>query len=117
MVEIAIDDSQGLFVGHHSNRAVMATPQRVQKAQNPCPVVEQGFTVGRSAPDGIFGYRGLILLHRPVFKTRQNIIDFCKANLARFKAPKAVEFSELPKTATGKIKRFMLKEENSRVAA
>jgi fatty-acyl-CoA synthase len=40
----------------------------------------------------------------------QNIIDFCKANLARFKAPKAVEFSELPKTATGKIQKFKLRD-------
>ncbi len=32
MVEIAIDDSQGLFVDHHGNRAVMAIPQPVQKA-------------------------------------------------------------------------------------
>jgi fatty-acyl-CoA synthase len=40
----------------------------------------------------------------------QSIIDFCKENLARFKAPKAVEFGELPKTATGKIKKFQLRE-------
>jgi fatty-acyl-CoA synthase len=42
--------------------------------------------------------------------TPENIIDFCKANLARFKAPKAVEFGELPKTATGKIQKFKLRE-------
>jgi len=40
----------------------------------------------------------------------QSIIDFCKANLARFKAPKAVEFGELPKTATGKIQKYKLRE-------
>jgi fatty-acyl-CoA synthase len=40
----------------------------------------------------------------------QNIIDFCKANLARFKAPKVVEFSDLPKTATGKIQKFKLRD-------
>jgi fatty-acyl-CoA synthase len=38
------------------------------------------------------------------------IIEFCKANLARFKAPKHVEFGELPKTATGKIQKFKLRE-------
>ncbi len=42
--------------------------------------------------------------------TAQSIIDFCKANLARFKAPKAVEFGPLPKTATGKIQKFKLRE-------
>ena len=39
-----------------------------------------------------------------------SIIDFCKDNLARFKAPKAVEFGTLPKTATGKIQKFKLRE-------
>ena len=42
--------------------------------------------------------------------TAQDIIDFCRLNLARFKAPKAVEFSALPKTATGKIQKFKLRE-------
>ena len=40
----------------------------------------------------------------------KSIIDFCKENLARFKAPKAVEFGELPKTATGKIQKYKLRE-------
>jgi fatty-acyl-CoA synthase len=40
----------------------------------------------------------------------ESIISFCKENLARFKAPKVVEFSELPKTATGKIQKFKLRE-------
>jgi fatty-acyl-CoA synthase len=40
----------------------------------------------------------------------QSIIEFCKENLARFKAPKSVEFAQLPKTATGKIQKFKLRE-------
>jgi len=40
----------------------------------------------------------------------EDIIAFCKENLARFKAPKAVTFGELPKTATGKIQKFKLRE-------
>ncbi|MFH0729002.1 MAG: long-chain-fatty-acid--CoA ligase [Pseudomonadota bacterium] len=46
--------------------------------------------------------------------TAQTIIDFCKQNLARFKAPKVVEFSALPKTATGKIQKFKLREKEWR---
>ncbi len=42
--------------------------------------------------------------------TAQDIINHCKENLARFKAPKVVEFGELPKTATGKIQKFKLRE-------
>ncbi len=39
-----------------------------------------------------------------------DIIAFCKEKLARFKAPKQVEFGPLPKTATGKIQKFKLRE-------
>lgn len=42
--------------------------------------------------------------------TAGEIIDFCKQNLARFKAPKHVVFGELPKTATGKIQKYKLRE-------
>jgi fatty-acyl-CoA synthase len=42
--------------------------------------------------------------------TAEEIINFCKNNLARFKAPKTVEFGELPKTATGKIQKYKLRE-------
>ena len=42
--------------------------------------------------------------------TAEDIIEFCKKHLARFKAPKVVEFSSLPKTATGKIQKFKLRE-------
>jgi fatty-acyl-CoA synthase len=42
--------------------------------------------------------------------TEREIIDFCRARIARFKAPKAVEFGELPKTSTGKVQKFVLRE-------
>jgi len=38
------------------------------------------------------------------------IIEFCRSHLAKFKAPRAVVFGELPKTSTGKIQKFMLRE-------
>jgi len=42
--------------------------------------------------------------------TAEDIIAFCKANMAKFKAPKYVVFEALPKTATGKIQKFKLRE-------
>ena len=38
------------------------------------------------------------------------LIAFCKTRMARFKAPKSVVFGELPKTATGKIRKNVLRE-------
>lgn len=42
--------------------------------------------------------------------TEAEIIDHCRALLARFKLPKAVIFAEIPKTSTGKIQKFRLRE-------
>jgi fatty-acyl-CoA synthase len=41
----------------------------------------------------------------------QELIDHCRARIAHFKAPKAIELiDELPKTSTGKIQKFELRE-------
>jgi fatty-acyl-CoA synthase len=42
--------------------------------------------------------------------TEQGLIEHCRANLARFKAPRQVVFGPLPKTSTGKIQKFMLRQ-------
>ncbi|MBI1783640.1 AMP-binding protein, partial [Candidatus Sumerlaeota bacterium] len=41
--------------------------------------------------------------------TAEEIIQFCRENLSHFKCPKHVVFDELPKTSTGKIKKFVLR--------
>ena len=38
------------------------------------------------------------------------LIEHCRRHLARFKVPKSVVFGELPKTSTGKIQKFLLRE-------
>jgi fatty-acyl-CoA synthase len=42
--------------------------------------------------------------------TAEDIINYCRQNMARFKVPKAIEFGELPKTSTGKIMKYKLRE-------
>ena len=42
--------------------------------------------------------------------TEQTLIDFCRENMAHFKAPKTVIFGSLPKTSTGKVQKFRLRE-------
>ena len=39
-----------------------------------------------------------------------DIIAFCRENMARFKAPRDVVFGPLPKTSTGKVQKFVLRE-------
>ena len=43
--------------------------------------------------------------------TEQEILEHCRKHLARFKLPRAVIFGELPKTSTGKIQKFVLREQ------
>lgn len=40
----------------------------------------------------------------------EDIVTFCRERMARFKVPKAIEFGELPKTSTGKIMKYKLRE-------
>ena len=42
--------------------------------------------------------------------TADEIVEWCKKRIARFKAPKTVVFDELPKTSTGKIQKHLLRE-------
>ena len=42
--------------------------------------------------------------------TEAEIIAFCREHMAGFKVPRAVVFGPLPKTSTGKIQKFVLRE-------
>ena len=41
----------------------------------------------------------------------EEIINFTRDRIAHFKAPKSVEFGDLPKTATGKIQKYILRDQ------
>jgi fatty-acyl-CoA synthase len=43
--------------------------------------------------------------------TGQEVIDWCREHLAHFKSPRTVVFGALPKTSTGKIQKFVLREQ------
>ncbi len=49
--------------------------------------------------------------------TEEEVIEFCRKYMARFKAPKKVVFGLLPKTSTGKIQKFMLRAQAKSASA
>jgi len=51
-----------------------------------------------------------IELKEGVTASESEILDFCRSRMARFKVPKAVVFGPLPKTSTGKIQKFVLRD-------
>jgi fatty-acyl-CoA synthase len=63
-------------------------------------------------PDEKWGERpkAFVTLKRDARATEDEIIQFCRENAAHFKCPAAVEFGELPKTSTGKIQKYILRE-------
>ena len=65
-----------------------------------------------AAPDEKWGEVPVayVTLRPDVDATEAELIEHVKQVIARFKAPKRVEFGELPKTATGKIQKFALRE-------
>ncbi len=42
--------------------------------------------------------------------SEHEVIEYCRSHLAHFKCPRTVVFSELPKTSTGKIQKFVLRQ-------
>ncbi len=69
--------------------AVVARPDE-KWGEHPCAFVTLREDAGAVSPD--------------------EIIDWCRANMARFKAPRTVVFGPLPKTSTGKIQKFLLRD-------
>ena len=46
----------------------------------------------------------------------QEILAYCKENMARFKVPRHVVFGPLPKTSTGKVQKFLLREQTESIS-
>ena len=42
--------------------------------------------------------------------TESELIEHCRARLAHYKAPRRVVFGVLPRTSTGKIQKFVLRD-------
>jgi fatty-acyl-CoA synthase len=63
-------------------------------------------------PDEKWGERpkGFVTLRAGAKLTAEELIAFSRETLPGFKAPSEIEFGELPKTSTGKVKKFELRE-------
>lgn len=62
-------------------------------------------------PDETWGETpcAFVTLHANASVTEQEIMEYCKGAMAKFKVPKTVIFGPLPKTSTGKIQKFELR--------
>ena len=93
-------------------------PRDVEEVLYRHPKVKEVVVAG--VPDIYRGetVKAYIVLKEGQTATAEEIIDFCRQNLAKFKVPTAVEFRDsLPKTMVGKILRRMLVEEEKKKLA
>ena len=74
------------------------------------PGVLEAAVVAR--PDQMWGETpcAFVTLKPAASATAEEIIAFCRDHLAHFKAPRTIIFGPLPKTSTGKIQKFLLRE-------
>jgi fatty-acyl-CoA synthase len=89
----------------------------VEQALDAHPDVVESAVVG--APDDHWGEVpvAFVTLREGATVTADDLIEHVKARIARFKAPKRIEFTELPKTGTGKIQKFVLRSRVKESAA
>ncbi|HYY23591.1 MAG TPA: AMP-binding protein [Thermoleophilaceae bacterium] len=82
----------------------------VEQAIAAHPAVLECAVIG--IPDDDWGERpkAYVTLKQGAEAEEQEIIAFCRERLAHYKCPDAIEFGPLPKTSTGKVQKFVLRE-------
>ncbi len=75
------------------------------------PDVLEAAVVAR--PDAVWGETpcAFVTLKEGASRSADELIAYCREHLARFKTPRTVVFGALPKTSTGKIQKFVLREQ------
>ena len=120
-------DNEGFYyyVGRSNDMlkvgGIWVSPIEVEACITSHPAVLECAVVGASDPDGLIKPKAYVVLKSGVRDTPElskEIKTFVKTALAHYKYPRWIEFvSELPKTQTGKIKRYVLKGRADRTAA
>ena len=100
------DRNKDIIVSGGENISTIEVEQLVVRH----PAVMEAAVV--AIPDEKWGERpkAFVVLKNGQEATEDEIIEFCKEHIARFKAPAAVEFGDLPKTSTGKVQKFVLRD-------
>ena len=100
------DRKKDIIISGGENISTIEVEQAVAKhpAVLECAVV--------AVPDEKWGERpkAFVVLKPGRQATEREIIEFCRGHIAHFKCPAAVEFGDLPKTSTGKIQKFILRD-------
>jgi benzoate-CoA ligase len=90
---------------------IYVSPFEVEATLVQHPAVLEAAVIGKQDADGLVKTKAFVVLKQGGSATEDELKAFVKDKLAPYKYPRFVEFvNELPKTATGKIQRFKLRE-------
>jgi long-chain acyl-CoA synthetase len=93
-------------------------PREVEEALAKHPAVLEGAAIGVPHPIKGEEVKAFVVLKPGQTATAEDLIAFCREQLAPFKVPRAIEFREsLPKTLVGKVLRRQLAEEDKKKRA
>jgi benzoate-CoA ligase len=96
---------------------IWVSPFEVEATLVQHPSVLEAAVVGVPDPDGLIKTKAFVVLKHGAAADEPELKRFVKDRLAPYKYPRAIEFvAELPKTATGKIQRFRLRERETGAA-
>ena len=100
------DRSKDIIISGGENISTIEVEQALYRH----PAVLEAAVVAR--PDEKWGESpcAFVTLKPGAKATAEEIIEFCRANMAHFKAPRTVVFGPLPKTSTGKVQKYVLRE-------
>jgi benzoate-CoA ligase len=98
---------------------IYVSPFEVESTLVQHPAILEAAVIGVNDSDGLTKTKAYVVLKAGQSATEAELKAFVKDRLAPYKYPRSIEFiTELPKTATGKIQRFKLRDmETSHVAA
>jgi len=87
------------------------SPFEVEASLSEHPAVLEAAVIGKTDEEGLVKSKAFVVLAEGQQATEDELKSFVKERLAPYKYPRFIEFvDELPKTATGKIQRFRLRE-------
>ena len=93
---------------------IYVSPFEVEATLVQHPAVLEAAVVGKQDSDGLTKTKAYVVLKNGASATEEELKAFVKDRLAPYKYPRFFEFvTELPKTATGKIQRFKLREQSN----
>ena len=94
---------------------IYVSPFEVEATLVQHPAVLEAAVIGKEDADGLTKTKAFIVLKPGQHLSEEEVKAFVKERLAPYKYPRFIEFvHELPKTATGKIQRFRLRELEAR---